>query len=42
LRIGTLRVFYEVDRTDHAVVRILAIGKKKNDVLRIGGRDIKL
>jgi len=42
LRIGPLRVFYEIDRTDRAVVRILAVGKKTNNVLRIGGRDIKL
>ena len=39
LRIGPLRVFYEIDR---AVVRILAVGKKTNNVLWIGGREIKL
>jgi mRNA-degrading endonuclease RelE of RelBE toxin-antitoxin system len=39
LRIGSLRVFYEAKR---ATVRILAIGKKKRDALRIGGREIKL
>jgi mRNA-degrading endonuclease RelE of RelBE toxin-antitoxin system len=39
LRIGSLRVFYDVR---HAKVRILAIGKKTKNVLRIGGRGIRL
>lgn len=39
LRIGSLRVFYDV-RYD--TVRILAIGKKTKNVLRIGGRGITL
>ena len=39
LRVGSLRVFYEVDRK---IVRILAIGKKTRNLLRIGGKEIKL
>jgi mRNA-degrading endonuclease RelE of RelBE toxin-antitoxin system len=42
LRVGALRVFYEVARDARDVVRILAIGKKARNVLRIAGREIKL
>lgn len=42
LRLGTLRVFYEVVSKDPEVVRILAVGKKQRDVLRIAGREIRL
>jgi hypothetical protein len=41
LRIGVLRVYYEVEAAD-AVVRILAVGVKERDVVRIGGEVIKL
>ena len=42
LRIGALRVFYEVVAAEPDVVRVLAVGKKLRNVLRIGGREIKL
>jgi hypothetical protein len=42
LRIGALRVFYEVVPHEGGAVRILAIGKKTGSVLHIGGQAIKL
>jgi mRNA-degrading endonuclease RelE of RelBE toxin-antitoxin system len=41
LRIGVLRVYYEVEAAD-AAVRILAVGVKERDVVRIGGEVMKL
>jgi hypothetical protein len=41
LRVGSLRVFYRVE-TDPPVVRVVAIGKKSGNVLRIGGKEIRL
>jgi mRNA-degrading endonuclease RelE of RelBE toxin-antitoxin system len=41
LRIGVLRVYYEVEAAE-SVVRILAVGAKDRDVVRIGGEAIKL
>jgi len=40
LRVGPMRVFYEV--APGRVVRVLAVGKKGRNALRIGGREIKL
>jgi hypothetical protein len=37
-----LRVFYEVVPGDHGVVRIVAVGKKEGNVVRIAGKEIKL
>ena len=42
LRIGPLRVFYEVVSDTPGVVYILAVGKKQRGLLRIGGREIEL
>ena len=42
LRVGELRVFYEVSEGPPAVVRILAVGIKVRETLRIGGQEIKL
>ena len=42
LRVGKLRVFYEVTPGGPAVVRVLAVGKKEQNILRIAGREIKL
>jgi hypothetical protein len=42
LRIGNLRVFYEVVPGAPGVVRIVAVGKKEGNVVRIGGKEIKL
>jgi len=41
LRIGILRVYYEIEAAE-PVVRILAVGVKERDVVRIGGEVIKL
>ena len=42
LRVGNLRVFYEVAPGEPGVVRILAVGKKERNVLRIASEEIKL
>lgn len=42
LRVGKLRVFYEVASGDPGVVRILAVGKKARNILVVGGREIEL
>ena len=42
LRVGQLRVFYEVVGTESGVVRILAVGQKRRNVLMIGGQEIRL
>lgn len=42
LRIGSLRVFYEVVPDAPGTVRVLAVGRKERSILRIGGREIKL
>ncbi len=41
LRIGILRVYYEIGAAE-TVVRILAVGVKERDAVRIGGEVIKL
>jgi hypothetical protein len=40
--VGQLRVFYEVVGTESGVVRILAVGRKRRNVLMIGGKEIRL
>lgn len=42
LRVGELRVFYEVSEGPPAVVRVLAVGVKERDTLQIGGQEIRL
>ena len=42
LRVGALRVFYDVSAGPPAIVRVLAVGVKERDTLRIGGREIRL
>ena len=42
LRVGQLRVFYEVVGKEGGVVRILAVGRKLRDTLTIGGKEIGL
>jgi mRNA-degrading endonuclease RelE of RelBE toxin-antitoxin system len=42
LRVGQLRVFYEVAAGEPAVVRILAIGKKERNILRVAGQEMRL
>jgi len=41
LRVGVLRVYYGVEAAE-MVVRILAVGVKGRDAVRIGGEVIKL
>jgi mRNA-degrading endonuclease RelE of RelBE toxin-antitoxin system len=42
LRVRELRVFYDVSIEPPALVRILAVGVKTRNVLRIGGEEITL
>jgi len=42
LRVGQLRVFYEVAGAENGVVKILAVGRKRRNVLLIGGKEIQL
>ena len=42
LRVGQLRVFYEVAGADSGVVRILSVGRKRRSVLLIGDKEIRL
>ena len=40
LRVGQLRVFYEVAGAESGVVRILAVGRKRRNVLVVGDKEI--
>jgi len=40
--VGQLRVFYEVVTAASGVVRILAVGRKRRNVLVIGDKEIQL
>jgi mRNA-degrading endonuclease RelE of RelBE toxin-antitoxin system len=42
LRVGQFRVFYEVVGSEGGVVRILAVGRKRRNVLVIGDKEIQL
>ncbi len=42
LRVGDLRIFYEVSTETPATVNILAVGRKDGNILRIAGEDVKL
>jgi mRNA-degrading endonuclease RelE of RelBE toxin-antitoxin system len=42
LRVGQLRVFYEVAGAESGMIRILAVGRKRRNVLVIGGKEIRL
>ena len=42
LRIGQLRVFYEVVGEESGIVRILAVGRKVRNTLTIGDTEIRL
>jgi len=42
LRIGDLRVFYEVASDEPDTVRILAVGRKRGNKLYIAGKEIAL
>ena len=42
LRVGVLRVFYEVIGATAGIVRVLAVGRKQRNVLTIGGKEMQL
>jgi mRNA-degrading endonuclease RelE of RelBE toxin-antitoxin system len=42
LRVGDLRVFYDVIADEPDVVRVLAVGQKRGSVLLIAGKEVKL
>ena len=42
LRVGGLRVFYDVAEGPPPTVQVLAIGAKDRDVLRVGGVEVEL
>lgn len=42
LRVGQLRVFYEVAGVESGVVRILAVGRKRRNLLMVGSKEIRL
>ena len=42
LRVGSLRVFYEVDPDEPDVVRVLAVGEKKGSKLVIADKEVPL
>ena len=42
LRIGELRVFYDVEEEPEAVVRVRAVGIKDHGILKIGGEEFSL
>ena len=42
LRVGNLRAFYEVIPGEPGVVRILAVGKKERNIVRIAGEEVEL
>jgi hypothetical protein len=42
LRIGRLRVYYDIAREPERVVTVLAVGIKDRNRVRIGGEDVEL
>lgn len=42
LRVGRLRVFYDVAEVVRPTVQVLAVGVKERSVLRIGGQEVRL
>ena len=42
LRIGHLRVYYDVADDPEPVVQVRAVGVKERDVVRIGGKEVRL
>jgi len=42
LRIGDLRVYYDVEESPRKKVKILAVGEKDRDIVRIAGEIIEL
>jgi mRNA-degrading endonuclease RelE of RelBE toxin-antitoxin system len=42
LRIGDLRVYYDVEDDPEPIVHIRAVGSKEHGVLRIGGKEFQI
>ena len=42
LRVGKLRVFYEVVPGEPGLVRVLAVGKKERNILLVAGQEMRL
>ena len=42
LRVGSLRVFYEVDALEQDLVNVLAIGIKRGNLLIVAGKEIRI
>jgi len=42
LRIGELRVYYEIRDAEQLTVMVLAVGQKERDRIRIGGERVEL
>ncbi len=42
LRIGNLRVFYDISVDEPSIVKILAVGYKKGNTLYIAGKAVEL
>ena len=42
LRVGDIRVYYEIDRLDRNMVNILAVGVKERNKVRIGKEEVEL
>ena len=42
LRVGFLRIFYEVDTLESDLINILAIGNKKGNKLIVSGKEIQI
>jgi hypothetical protein len=42
LRVGSLRVFYDVEGDPEPVVHVRAVGIKDHNILRIGGEEFRL
>ncbi len=42
LRVGNLRVYYDVEEEPEPTVKILAVGIKERNQVRIGGKVVKL
>lgn len=42
LRVGKIRVYYEIDRLDQRMVNVLAVGVKERNKVRIGKEEVEL
>ena len=42
LRLGHLRVYYDVEEAPEQVVRVLAVGLKQRERVRVGNKEIRL